>query len=482
MSTSDTAVILKKILDKWYIRNALKLFLKKNNKFNKTYLELGLRSFIGEDIKTKDPRIVISKFVVKKALDAVVNTFEGDRNQVMEILKKPYDIRGVIALIKGYLKFGLNRPFTPGAPFLVVWDYTYKCNLRCKHCYINAGGNRPEMSPSEKKRALDIMADAGLVSIAFSGGEPLLDPTIFDMIKRAHDYGIFTAIASNGTLITEEIALKLKNAGLNYAQISLDSPDPAIHDEFRGVLGTWERTVRGIRNLKRAGITVEISTTVTKYNVDQVVEMIKLSEKLGADIFMHYNFIPTGRGKNIINMDINPLERENLLRSLAFKLYNEFPLYTLSTAPQLARVSLQIGDEINSGEKYIGGHFYSFASNKAADVAEFLGGCGAGRLYISLEPNGDIQPCVFLPIKIGNILKDDFEDLWINNEILNSLRSREDLKGFCGACQYRYVCGGCRARAYAYYGDIKAPDPGCIYNKDEWEKLKGRITAIPPRV
>ncbi|RLE73061.1 MAG: radical SAM/SPASM domain-containing protein, partial [Thermoprotei archaeon] len=108
-----------------------------------------------------------------------------------------------------------------------------------------------------------------------------------------------------------------------------------------------------------------------------------------------------------------------------------------------------------------------------------IGGCGAGRAYIALEPNGDIQPCVFMPIKIGNILKDNFRDLWIHNEILNKLRNRDILIGKCGSCPYRYICGGCRARAYAYFGDYLAPDPGCIYNRDLWEKLAPRTMGLP---
>ena len=145
-----------------------------------------------------------------------------------------------------------------------------------------------------------------------------------------------------------------------------------------------------------------------------------------------------------------------------------------STAPQYARVALQLGTE--KGKTFLAGHFYRYSSEgNLAPLAEFIGGCGAGRAYIALEPNGDIQPCVFMPVRIGNILKDDFKELWLNNRILNELRNRDLLKGYCSECPYKHVCGGCRARAYAYFNDYLAPDPGCIYNLEWWNRIVNRI-------
>ena len=477
MSATDTSILFKRVIETPLIRLPLKFLLRRDRAYNKTYLELGIAAMYNEINAKKNPLIFLSKKVVELLLNFAVKVFEADKEEKLEDLKKPYNRRGLVNILKGLTIFGVKKPFVPSAPFLIVWDYTYRCNLRCKHCYINAGlENRKEMTLDEKRKVLDIMADAGVVSIAFSGGEPLMGVGIFEMIKRATDYGMYTAIATNGTLITEEVAVKLKKAGLGYAQISLDAPVPSVHDEFRGIPGVWERTVRGIKNAKKAGITVEVSMTVTKYNLHLVDKMIELLKELGVDYFMHFNFIPTGRGKNIVEMDISPSEREKLLRSLALRLYSKDMIPTLSTAPQFSRITLQLGQELCSDETILGGHFYGFDSGKKAkDVAEFIGGCGAGRLYIALEPNGDIQPCVFLPLKVGNILEDNFVDLWINSPVFNTLRNRDLLKGRCGKCPYKYICGGCRARAYAYFGDITAPDPGCIYNKDEWEKVKGRL-------
>jgi len=489
MSAMGTARFLKRTFENRPVLSILKLLLKKNKKLEKTYLEIGLEGLAGVKHKTLDPRVILSKLAVKLAMDIVAKTFGADKDEMLRDIAKPYNRRGIVALVKGVVDFGIRKPFVPGAPFLVVWDYTYRCNLRCKHCYIDAGIDRGEMSIEEKRKALNIMAEAGVVSIAFSGGEPLLGDGIYEMIKSASDYGIFTAVATNGTLITKEVAEKLKRAGLGYAQISLDAPLPNIHDDFRGIPGAWERTIRGIKNAKKAGLMVEISMTITKYNIHLVDKMIELAKELGVDYFMHFNFVPTGRGKDIIEKDISPREREMLLRSFAVKLQENFPVPTLSTAPQLARVTLQVSGKPESHNSVVAGHFYGFeARRSASEVAEFLGGCGAGRLYISLEPNGDIQPCVFLPINVGNILEDDFEDLWKNNPILNSLRNRDAYHGFCAQCKYKYICGGCRARAYGYLGDYLGPDPGCIYNQDTWKKLvedlkkpKFKPISIPSR-
>lgn len=469
---ADMMRYLKIYLDNPISKLGLRLMLKKDKESKKTYVELALASLFGEEVKLP-LGAKVAKFFIKKTIERGMKIFSVPYEEVLEAFELPYSRRALASVLKGILNFGAKKPFTPGAPFLVVWDYTYRCNLRCKHCYIVAGVNRSEMSLEERKKALDILADAGVIIIAFSGGEPLLGPGIYDMIRRASDYGIYPAMATNGTLITEEVAERLAKAGLQYVQISLDAPIPQIHDDFRGIPGAWERTVKGIKNAKKAGLYVEISMTITKLNYHLVPQMLELAKELEADLFMHYNFIPTGRGKEIIELDISPSEREKLLKLLAEKTLSK-EVQAASTAPQYARIALQLSAD--TGETFLAGHFYRYASeSKLSPLADFIGGCGAGRAYIALEPNGDIQPCVFMPIKVGNILKDDFEDLWRNNKIFNELRNRELLKGPCAACEYKYVCGGCRARAYAYFGDYLASDPGCIYAIDWWNRVIKRV-------
>jgi radical SAM protein with 4Fe4S-binding SPASM domain len=198
---------------------------------------------------------------------------------------------------------------------------------------------------------------------------------------------------------------------------------------------------------------------------------------------MYFNFIPTGRGAGMVESDLSPEEREELLKYLLAKNGPGRRPEVLSTAPQLARVALEGAD---GREEVCLGHFYHSGgvSDETRALAEFIGGCGAGRLYCCIEPTGTVQPCVFLPIPVGNVRDRPFLDIWHDSPVLAKLRDRSALRGECGSCPNRYICGGCRARAWAYYGDLHAPDPGCIRNRRYWELLcmeAERRKAMKPR-
>jgi len=385
--------------------------------------------------------------------------------------------RGVASVLRGVARFGVHRPFVPGAPFLVVWNYTWLCNLKCKHCYATAGKARSdELNSREAIAAVEKLADAGVLIIAFSGGEPLMRHDFFDTLKAVHDHGIYTAIATNGTLITREVAKRIKDSGAGYVQISLDGAKPETHDGFRGVSGAFEKTIKGIKNCVEQEIFVEVSTTGTKYSKEEIPEIIELCEQINVPWWMLYNFVPSGRGRFIAENDLTPEEREEILRQLYQRLKSNSKVEVLSTAPQFARVSLQMEKEAKDKAKdnmvIVPTHFYNTRIfEQLVELSEFIGGCGAGRVYCALDPDGTITPCVFFPLNVGNIKDDDFEEVW-GNTVFKELRDRDKLKGQCGQCEYRYVCGGCRARAYGYFGDYMSPDPGCINNLDLWERLR----------
>lgn len=360
-------------------------------------------------------------------------------------MQDPYFRKGLVNIIRGLAYFGVRKPFTSGAPFLVVWDVTYACNLRCKHCYANAG--RPlvdELSTRDALKVVDIFGEAGVVAIAaFSGGEPLMRKDLYKLIDRIKEYEMQVSIATNGTLLTKKNVEKLRRHRVDFIQISLDGTKE-VHEKFRGV------------SLKE-GITTCISMTATKLNYRYIPAVMDLAEKLGVQYFMLYNFIPTGRGD--FRLDLTAEEREEILELLWRKL-NESTVKFLSTAPYYARIALQ------HGRCYLAIHFYNVElNNRLAILANFIGGCGAGRFYMGLKPNGDMEPCIFLPIKLGNIKwfsnGDDYLEFWRTNKLLERLRNKELIE-ICGECPYRYVCGGCRARAYAYFRNCLAPDPGCV--------------------
>jgi radical SAM protein with 4Fe4S-binding SPASM domain len=414
----------------------------------------------------------MNSFLVATALKYGARAFDRDNIDFLTHFKDPAIRRGLINVLKGIADFGITRPQKLYAPFLVVWDFTSTCNLHCLHCYRSAGTPAPdELTREERYDVVDQLTQAGVVAIAFSGGEPIMSPDFFDIAHYAHEQGMYVSVATNGTLITEEIVKKLKDIGVSYIEISLDSIHPDIHDHFRGSQGAWQRTIRGIKTSVTAGIYTCIATTVTQYNIQDVPQIIELANQLGVDRFIHFNFIPARRGKAIMKKDISPREREMLLHFLYGKLEEHERMQVFSTAPQFARVSIEQIDS-GEGEKVTPTHFAGVSlRGKAAVLADFIGGCGAGRIYCSIEPNGDIQPCVFMPVTVGNI-REGFLHVWQNSEIMNDLRSRDELKGECADCPFRYVCGGCRARAYAYFNDVMGPDPGCIQNEYYWNALK----------
>ena len=471
MKTTTVIGLLESTIGNPLSRKILKSMSKYCEKDGKNRIEVAIELFTGQRkdacLGCKAAEKVLRKFLIKGG-----EAFGVDEEAIKERFKEPHWAKALASTLKGIALFGVRRPFTSGAPYQIVWDVTYACNLRCKHCYANAGKPLPdELTTEEAKRAIDIFDRAGVTILAFSGGEPLVRPDIFELARYASDKGMYVAIATNGTLITSEIAKKMKDAGIQFVQISLDGATPETHDEFRGIPGAFERTINGIKNSVKAGFFVEIATTATRFNYKEIPDIIDLAEELKVKWFMLYNFVPTGRGKFIIENDLSPEEREEVLKMLYYK-NKETSIELLSTAPQFARVALQEEYKEKTGEVLMPTHFYNARlPGKLANLAEFIGGCGAGRFYMSMRPNGDLQPCVFFPLKVGNIKEDDFEDLWQNNKVLNDLRNKDLLKEDCGKCPYRYHCGGCRARAYGYFGDYLAPDPGCVINRNAYEKV-----------
>ena len=308
---------------------------------------------------------------------------------------------------------------------------------------------------------IETLDRAGVPLLAFSGGEPLARGDLVELIGYARDRGIYVALASNGTLITAAKARELRDAGIRFIQISLDGGSAASHDRLRGMAGAFDRALQGIRNCVEAGFFINVATVATHDNYREIPKIMDLCEELGVNWLMVYNFVPTGRGRGLAEQDLTPQQREALLKWLWERQRNGSSVSILSTAPQFARLALQA--EAEADDRFYPTHFANpRLPGKLGRLAEFIGGCGAGRFYVALRPNGDIEPCVFLPLTIGNIRRDDFAELWRHSPVLNALRNKDMLAAACGQCEYRYYCGGCRARAYAYTGDCLAPDPGCV--------------------
>jgi len=385
-----------------------------------------------------------------------------EKNRVSKLFGDSYVRRAISSIVSGFAEYGFNRPIQVHAPFLVVWNFTYKCNLKCKHCYSNSGIDpKMELSTEEAMKIVDQLADFGVTSLAFSGGEPLMRKDFFDVARYAVESGLYVSLATNGTLLTEENAIKLKETGVHYVEVSVDGANAKTHDFFRGKNGAFEQTLQGLKNCMDKKICTCIAITGTKNNLKEIPAVLEMAENMGIDRFTLFNFIPTGRGKDIIDSDPTPQEREEILRFLNEKLSEDHKIAILSTTPQLARVALQCS--VSEDLILPLAHMEAAKVNKRARaLADFIGGCGAGRLYCAISPEGKVQPCVFMPLIVGDLKTEKIEDIWVNSSILFDLRDRERLKGRCSKCEYKFVCGGCRARALSYHNDYLMSDPGCI--------------------
>jgi len=386
-------------------------------------------------------------------------------------------VRGLVIVLKSLAEFGPIVPQRFVSPLFAVWNFTNRCNLACKHCYQDSGKAAldDELSLQEKLDLVDQMGSAHLPMLALSGGEPTMSPDLLPVLRRAQQYGMHATIATNGTTMTAELAGRLAEAGLRYVEISLDSVDPARHDAFRGVAGMWQRAVAGAGVVAAtAGLRLGIAMCVHQGNFHEVRDMISFAESLGAGCFAHFNFIPVGRGLKMVHGDISPSQREELLGILNEKMQTG-GIGVISTAPQLGRVCLAGSTEGRAACSHAG----SGSGVKARVVAKYLGGCGAGRTYVCIEPNGDVTPCVYLPHRVmGNVRRAPLVEVFRRNAFWDVLNDRANRLGHCEVCAFRNYCGGCRARADAYHGQLHGGDPGCIFNSKHWDALVASGVAV----
>jgi putative heme d1 biosynthesis radical SAM protein NirJ2 len=326
---------------------------------------------------------------------------------------------------------------------IVSWNTTQACNINCRHCYRSAGQRAAgELSTDEGKRLLSDLARVGFKIVVLSGGEPLLRADIYELIEYARKLGLRPVIGTNGILITPEVAARLKAAGLACTGISVDSSDENKHNSFRGSDTAWERTMSGIKACREAALPFQIHTTVMKWNLSEVVAISDMAVSWGAVAHHIFFLVPTGRATGMADNSLETTEYEDLLGKIIDK-QTEIPIELKPTcAPQFMRIAKQRNVPMR-----------------------FAKGCLAGSSYCVVLPNGDIQPCPYLPIKAGNVREQGFAAVWQSSKLFEELR-HSGLKGSCGRCGYNDICGGCRARAYYYSGDYLAEEPWCAHGRD----------------
>lgn len=378
---------------------------------------------------------------------------------------------------QGTCEYYLKLAYSPIAkqderffPLVMSWNVTRECNMKCTHCYINATETKltNELTTSEGKQLIDQICQVSHPLLILSGGEPLLRPDIFELIKYGSSKGLKMGLGSNGSLIDEKVAGKLKTAGITTVSISLDSNLPNQHDSFRSVAGAWEKAVNACKTLRKNNVLVQVNTTLTQQNYNQIDDIMTLAESIGVENFHLFFLVPTGRGTKLT--DISPNKYEEMITNTFAKVSKHSLNVRPSCAPQFMRI----------------------AKNMGLDMRQWIRGCIAGMYYCRIYPNGDVTPCPYLPIKLGNIRDQSFKDIWFNSPVFKSLRNPECLRGKCGACEHRNLCGGCRARAYGlsadfidYCGDLHMPseakkdylteDPWCVYQPKQSPKPNSTI-------
>jgi len=384
----------------------------------------------------------------------------GMSRQMKEgFLSNRYNRQTVMNVIRTVANNGLEQPFRFDGPLLIVWNYTSLCNLRCRYCYQSAG--KPlddELSFEERINLINQMVDANVAFLAISGGEPLMGPRFWDVLEYAAKF-LHISIATNGTLLEDRSLVdRLADNGVKNVFVSLDGATQESHEYIRGK-GSYARTIKGIQNLvANPYLHVGINTVVTQRNFGEISDLLKLSGELGVNSFSHYNFIPTGRGSDDHKNDLSPQQREALLTMLSewHAKRKTTKLNIISTSPQYCRILYEQSEGKTTGLF----HYTVDAGSSIKGIIKYAGGCGAGRVYAAVQPNGKMSPCVFMPqVEIGDIRKERLKDIWKNSEICKAISDREHYHFRCP--KYHYVCGGCRARALAY-GDILGADPGCI--------------------
>ncbi|MDR2488797.1 MAG: heme b synthase [Desulfovibrio sp.] len=343
-----------------------------------------------------------------------------------------------------------------GAPplRLIAWEVTRACNLACRHCRAEAHCEPypDELSTDEAKALIDTFPQTGDPIIIFTGGEPLMRKDIFELIGYAHARNLRCVMAPNGTLITQENARKIKEAGIARCSISIDGPDATGHDAFRGTVGAFDQAMRGIACLRESDIEFQINTTVTKGNLSKFKEIFSLAQHLGAVAWHIFLLVPMGRATGLTDEVISAEEYEDVLNWF-YDFRKTTPMHLKATcAPHYYRIMRQRAK-----------------AEGLAVTPDLFGmdaltrGCLGGTGFCFISHTGQVQPCGYLETDCGNVRRTPFPDIWRFAEAFLQFRNPAAYEGKCGRCEYHRVCGGCRARAYSLTGRYMAEEPLCAY-------------------
>ena len=355
-----------------------------------------------------------------------------------------------------------NQQITPAKPCskhvlrLVFWETTSACNLECIHCRrldVSAELAKQDMTTEEGIHFIDSLSSFVKPVLVFSGGEPLFRRDIFELARYAKSKGLTTALATNGTLIGHQMTHQIISSGFERVAISIDGACAATHDKFRGIPGAFNRSLAGFLNLRSAGMSMQINCTLARHNVAEKDRLYELALKLGADALHMFMLVPVGCGMEIsAENQLSAEEYEGILNWLYSKA-SEGKIHIKATcAPHYYRIMRQRAKQERTKLAFDGWGMEAVTR-----------GCLAGSAVCFVSHKGEVFPCGYLPVIAGNVLSQPFSEIWERSAVFEQLRDTDKLSGRCGVCEYKNVCGGCRARAFGETQDYLGQEPYCTY-------------------
>ena len=353
-----------------------------------------------------------------------------------------------------------RKTLPDGSPVcrLIAWEVTRSCNLACTHCRAEAHLEPypGELSGTEAKALIDTFPAVGNPIIIFTGGDPMMRPDVYELVAYATARRLRCAFSPNGTLIDASNAVLLKESGVQRCSISIDGPDQATHDAFRGVPGAFAASLQGITHLKAGGVPFQINTTVTKNNLHTFKEIFGLCERLEAAAWHIFLLVPVGRAADLTDQVISAREYENVLHWL-YDFRKSTRMHLKATcAPHYSRILRQRAKA--EGLQ---------VSPDTFGLDAMTRGCLGGTGFCFISHVGQVQPCGYLNVNCGDVRVTPFPELWRNTPIFVQFRDKASYAGKCGRCEYHQVCGGCRARAWSMDGDYLGEEPLCLYQPEQ---------------
>ena len=350
---------------------------------------------------------------------------------------------------------------------LVAWEITRRCNLYCAHCRASAKDEqyKDELTIEECYQLIDGIIKVGNPILILTGGEPLVRPDVLKIASYGVSKGLRVVMGTNGTLVSRELAAELKKVPVSRLAVSIDFPTPKLQDEFRGKQGAYQEALDGIANALDAGIEIQINSTITRLNVDYLTNLLDLSLDVGAMAFHPFMLVPTGRGKDLESQELSPQQYEETLNWIYEKQIElgDRLFFKPTDAPHYMRVLKQKESKGHTSQN-------PGAATPRHPMQTITRGCLAGTGFCFVSHQGRVQGCGYLDVEAGNIRNQPFNEIWANAPLFRQLRDLSNIKGKCGVCEYKRICGGCRARAYEATGDYLEAEPYCIYEPLRWSK------------